>query len=70
MNDIEALRKRLGPAATAYTEAQLEQLDRDLDAMADLLLDLYIEEMSARRSDEAPSSGAFDSPGQGALESE
>ena len=41
MDELERLRKLVGPEANGWTTAQLEQLTRDLDAMALLLLDLY-----------------------------
>jgi hypothetical protein len=41
MDELERLRKLAGPEARGWTTAQLEQLKRDIDAMAALLLDLY-----------------------------
>lgn len=41
MDELERLRKLVGPEANGWTTAQLEQLTRDLDVMALLLLDLY-----------------------------
>jgi len=41
MNELETLRKLLGPEAEEWTVAQLELLRRDIDGMAALLLDLY-----------------------------
>lgn len=52
MDDLERLRKVVGPEADAWTAAQLEQLQRDIEAMAALLLDLY----RARRKRRKPKS--------------
>jgi hypothetical protein len=41
MDELEELRKLDGPEANRWTTAQLEQLSRDIDAMAAILLDLY-----------------------------
>jgi len=41
MDELERLRKLVGPEANGWTAAQLEQLRRDIDAMAALLLDLH-----------------------------
>jgi hypothetical protein len=38
---LEEFRKRLGPFAAKYTDAELEQLEREMASMAQLLLDLY-----------------------------
>jgi len=42
MDELEKLRNLVGPEADRWTTAQLEQLRRDIDAMAALLLDLYL----------------------------
>jgi hypothetical protein len=41
MDELEKLRKLVGPEADDWTTAQLERLRRDIDAMAALLLDVY-----------------------------
>jgi predicted nucleic acid-binding protein len=41
MDELERLRKLVGPEASGWTTAQLEQVRRDIDAMAVLLLDLH-----------------------------
>jgi hypothetical protein len=41
MDELEQLRSLVGPAASEWTNAQLEQLSREMNAMAALLLDLY-----------------------------
>lgn len=41
MNDLERLRRLAGADANGWTMAQLEQLSRDIDQMAEILLDLY-----------------------------
>jgi hypothetical protein len=41
MDEIEELKRTLGPAAKEYNRAQLYQIQSQLSAMAELLLDLY-----------------------------
>lgn len=41
MDELERLRNLIGPEANEWTATQLEQLKRDIDAMAALLLDMY-----------------------------
>lgn len=41
MDDLETLRKLIGPDADGWITAELEELNRDLDVMALLLLDMY-----------------------------
>jgi hypothetical protein len=41
MDEVEKLRKLVGPEANGWTTAQLEQLSRDIDAMAAILLEVY-----------------------------
>ena len=41
MDELERLRRLLGPDADGWTMPQLEQLRRDIDGMAALLLELY-----------------------------
>jgi hypothetical protein len=41
MDELERLRTLVGPEASQWTTAQLEQLQREIDVMAALLLDLY-----------------------------
>ena len=41
MDELEKLRKLVGPEADHWTVAQLEQLSGDMDMMATLLFDLY-----------------------------
>ena len=47
MEEIEKLRKSLGPLADGYTDAQVRQLDYELKTMAELLLDIYLDKTSA-----------------------
>ena len=42
MDEIKEFKKFLGPAAKGYTDAQLRQLRREMYAMAELLLDIYL----------------------------
>jgi hypothetical protein len=51
MDELERLRKLVGPEAIPWTTAQLEQLRRDIDAMAALLLDLYRARKQDRSAD-------------------
>lgn len=57
MDEIEELKRDLGPAANDYNDTQLRQLSRELDLMAEFLLDLYVFKHSERPSAKA---GAFD----------
>ena len=41
MNELEELRKLVGPDAVDWNRAQLEQLDRDMETVAALLLEVY-----------------------------
>lgn len=41
-DELQGLRRLLGSAAADYTDPQLRQLQRDIDVMAELLLDLYL----------------------------
>jgi hypothetical protein len=56
MDDLEKLRAIVGPEANGWTTAQLEQLSRDIDAMAAILLDFD------RSLKPAPNSKACGSP--------
>jgi hypothetical protein len=40
MDEIEELKHALGPVAKDYNDTQLRQLSRELDLMAEFLLDL------------------------------
>jgi hypothetical protein len=42
MRTLQEFRKRLGPFAEKYTATQLEELQREMESMAQLLLDLYL----------------------------
>lgn len=42
MDEIEEFKRTLGPAAKNYNEAQLRQLQNQMYAMAELLLDLHL----------------------------
>lgn len=39
---LERLKESLGSAVSGYTDAELSQLKRDIDVVAELLLDLYL----------------------------
>jgi hypothetical protein len=42
MNEIDDLKRDLGEAAKNYSDAELRQLSREMDRMAEFLLDLHI----------------------------
>ena len=56
MRALQEFRKRLGAFANKYTDAQLEQLQREMEAMAQLLVDLYLadKEKGRRLDGESP----------------
>jgi hypothetical protein len=43
LRNIEEFKAFLGPVANGYNSAQLRQLQREMFAMAELLLDLYLD---------------------------
>jgi hypothetical protein len=47
--DVSEIKELLGPLAARYTDAQLDQLSRELEVGAALLLDLYFQKTSALR---------------------
>jgi hypothetical protein len=51
MDELEILRKLVGSEADGWTVSQLEQLKRDIETMAALLLDLYRSRESNRRTE-------------------
>jgi len=60
MDEIEELKRALGPAAKDYNDTQLRQVSRELDLMARFLLDLYV----FRRSTQARiETAGFDTSG-------
>jgi hypothetical protein len=61
MDELKELRNLVGPEADVWTTAQLEQLKRDIDAMAVLLLGLYRSRSEHRRLTACGSSD-FDVP--------
>ncbi|MBZ5603886.1 MAG: hypothetical protein LAO79_16430 [Acidobacteriia bacterium] len=48
--ELEELRTLVGPDAQWWSLGQLQQLDRDLDVMAALLLDIYRTRKHSRRA--------------------
>jgi hypothetical protein len=54
--DLAEIKELLGPLAARYTDAQLDQLNREMAVGASLLLGLYLE-----KSDRPGSRAAFDS---------
>ena len=61
MDDLERLRNLLGDEADDWTTVQLEQLRRDVDAMAGLLLDFYRSRRTGRDF-QSSASPEFDVP--------
>jgi len=59
MDDIEELKRDLGPLAKNYNDAQLRQLSREMDLMAEFLLDLHAVMRSGGRKDKTTT---FDTP--------
>lgn len=57
MDMLNELRDMLGPDGTDWTDAQLIRLDHDLDAMAALLVDIYLSE-EGRRIPDRPSASS------------
>jgi len=53
MDEMENFRAFLGSAADGYSEGQLRQLRREIHAMAELLLDIYLHEK--RNETQSPS---------------
>lgn len=49
VDDLEELRQTLGPEAENYTLAQLRQVQDDLRALADILIDIYLSKHSQGR---------------------
>ncbi len=58
MDEINEFKKFLGPAAKGYSEAQLQQLRREMYAMAELLLDIYLSGKQGRKGIDSHRSGA------------
>ena len=52
MDEIEKFKAFLGSTSEDYTEVQLRQLRREIHAMAELLLDIYLHEK--RNETQAP----------------
>ena len=52
MDEMEKFKAFLGSAADDYSDAQLRQLHREMHAMAELLLDIYLHEK--RNETQAP----------------
>jgi hypothetical protein len=52
MDEVEELKRALGPVANEYNDAQLQHLSREMDLMAEFLLDLYMRRGSGQREPE------------------
>ncbi len=48
-DEARLFRESLGSAADGYSDAQLAELRRQMHAMAELLLDIYLEKKSRKR---------------------
>jgi hypothetical protein len=57
-SEIEEFKKFLGPLATQYSDRELPQLRREMYAMAEILLDSYLEKKHGKS---AKGGGGFDS---------
>ncbi|MBV9762081.1 MAG: hypothetical protein JO340_16070 [Acidobacteriaceae bacterium] len=55
MDSLERLQKLAGPDTINWTTVQLEALNRDIDAMAALLLDFYLAQGKAKEQRECGS---------------
>ena len=44
MDEMEKFKTFLGSAADGYSDAQLRQLHREMHTMAELLLDIYLDQ--------------------------
>ena len=60
VENIEGFKKFLGPIANEYSEAALHQLQQEMHAMAELLLEIYLHKKCARSGDRP--SEPFDTP--------
>jgi hypothetical protein len=58
MEKLEEFKRFLGRAAEGYSNAELQELDREMHEMAELLLDIYLYERSRTGKDR--SGGSFD----------
>ena len=50
MDEIEQFKNFLGPAGKGYTDAQIRQLRGEMQAMAELLLDIYLYKKGGKRT--------------------
>jgi hypothetical protein len=60
MEELETFKEFLGPTAKEYSDAQLRQLHREMHAMAELLLDIYLYKRSWRAKENSTKN--FDNP--------
>ena len=61
MDDIGEFKTFLGALAEAYNEAELRQLQYEMHAMAELLLDIYLENNAKRHLGEPVDSPKLES---------
>jgi hypothetical protein len=52
MPDIDVFKKSLGPVADKYTDAELQQLQLDIQFLAELLLDIYMDGRNRGKMDD------------------
>ena len=55
MDEMEKFKAFLGSAADGYSDAQLRQLCREMHAMAELLLDIYLHKKRDETQNPSPS---------------
>jgi len=58
IDELEEFKLFLGPIAREYTDGQLRQLRREMHAMAELLLDIYLSGKQGRNGIDSQRSGA------------
>jgi len=58
--EVERFALFLGPLAQGYSQAQLEVLRQEMEAMAELLLDLYVAETEGQLATAIRSRATFD----------
>lgn len=61
MDEIEEFKSFLGPLAEGYNEAELRQLRYEMHAMAELLLDIYLDKGGSGEVEKS-TSAHFDTP--------
>lgn len=52
MNELEEFKTFLGPSAKRYNNAQLQQLRREMNGIAELLLDIYLSKIGKKAKEQ------------------